>query len=225
MTTMNVKGLLQWQFRRLFRKLMFKMSLWLMHRRNTRIIERLLKRELIRRTGRSNIKVSIGPYDSDIGVGKDPDNGHFIVDFYDSLSPRRFIRAFEYASDIITNWEFYEVEREAEKAATRPIFERIQAKFPDIRLDYFVTIGDHTITARKSRANQPEVIFDLWLGMQEENIQRLEELVANILESLNENPEATKVEFLYHEHKELVIRGIGYGTLTEALRHIPGEES
>ena len=154
----------------------------------------LLERELIRRTGRRDIEVSIGPYEHDATIEPDLDDGHLIVSFYESLPSRRFIIAFEYALDIITNWLFYEVERNAEIKALRPIFEQIQAKFTNIELEYFATSYDPSVVAERDEANRLKVGFDLWMGIKQKDIELIERRITEALELVREEPEASSVE-------------------------------
>ena len=151
-----------------------------------------LEQELARRTGRTDIEVTMGPYRGhDVSVSEAPDH-HPIVDFYIAMSwdANRVAQAVNYAVDLIKNWEFVRAEAEAEKKVMRPVFERIQTQFPEAELAYVTREAEtHFVAAERREALKPLVRFDLWFGMTEDNIERLkEDLIPETLRKLEEKP-------------------------------------
>ncbi len=159
--------------------------------------QRELEENLAKNTGRTDIEVKVGPYRSyDVSVSE-ADDGHPIVDFYSAMrwDSHRVAQAKNYAIDLIKNWEFVKTEAEAEKKATRPIFDRIQGQLPEIELHYVTMEREtHFVKAERREGQKPLVSFDLWFGMTEEDIKRLKhELIPKQLKRLKEEPKPSMV--------------------------------
>lgn len=154
--------------------------------------KRDLQTNLAKNTGRTDIEVTVGPWRSyDVEVSEAAD-GHPIVDFYSAMrwDLRRVAQAKNYAIDLIKNWEFVKAEAEAERKVVKPIFERIEAQFPQAELGYTTAEREtHFVSAERREGKKPLVSFDLWFGMSENNIKRLkEELIPECLKNLEEEP-------------------------------------
>jgi len=134
-----------------------------------------LERELARRTGRKDIEVTVGPWRPyDVSVSKAKDH-HPIVDFYSPIrwDPVKVDKALKYAIDMLTNWEAINVLHEKAMRDSKPIFERIKAEFPDVKMDYIVLDAEtHRVHVKKEN-DEIIVAFDLWPTMTEAQIEAL----------------------------------------------------
>jgi hypothetical protein len=148
-----------------------------------------LERELAERTGRQDIEVTVGPYRShDVSVSEASDH-HPIADFYSAMrwDNYRVRQAVDYAVELIKNWEFVTAEAEAEKKAVKPIFERIRQQFPEAELEYVTgERATHFVQVEKKEGKKPIVTFDLWFGMDEGDIEKLEDEIRMLLDRLGD---------------------------------------
>jgi hypothetical protein len=137
-----------------------------------------LKRTLEKRTGRSDMEVTGGPYRGyDVRVSHK--GCHPLVDFYSAMrwDPARVRAALDYAVSMVKDWEATLAAREKEMQVVRPHFELLQTMFPDLELHYTVQYGEtHFVRAEKERS-KIIVSFDLWPAMKEKDIERLVEYI------------------------------------------------
>jgi len=159
--------------------------------------KRELETNLAKNTRRTDIEVTVGPYRSHDVIVSEAADGHPIVDFYSAMrwDAHRVAQAKNYAIDLLKNWEFVKAEAEAEKRATRPIFDRIQAQFPEAELRYITEEREtHFVSAERREEDKPLVGFDLWFGMTEDDIKRLKEkLIPEQLKRLEGKPKPSMV--------------------------------
>lgn len=149
---------------------------------------RSVRRELERRSGRQDIEVTGGPWRSyDVRVNEAPD-GHPIVDLYSPIrrDTHRMRQALDYAVSLIENWEATRAEHEAEMRIVKPIFERLQAMFPDVEMRYTVGYFDvHKVAVQRDpETGKLRASFDLWPAMKEKDIQRLADYIREHMENL-----------------------------------------
>jgi hypothetical protein len=99
----------------------------------------------------------------------------------------RVRQAVDYAVELIKNWEFVTAEAEAEKKAVKPIFERIRQQFPEAELEYVTgERATHFVKVKKKEGKKPIVTFDLWFGMDEGDIEKLEDEIRMLLDRLGD---------------------------------------
>lgn len=147
-----------------------------------------VKRELRRRTGRRDIEVSGGPYRGyDVRVSEAGD-GHPIVDLYTPMrwDPHRVGEALDYAVSLLEDWEATRAEHQAEMRAVRPIFERLQALFPEMEMGYTVGYADthQVIVERDPGTERFRATFDLWPAMREKDIQGVASRIRRAMDHL-----------------------------------------
>lgn len=156
-----------------------------------------MKRQLERRTGRTDIEVTASPYRSYDVVVSEAKDGHPVVDFYSAMrwDAHRVSQALDYAVELIKNWEFVKAEREAERKTLKPTFEYIQRQFPQAELTYTTVEREtHFVSVERRDGKKPLVSFDLWFGMKPDDISRLkEELIPEQLKRLEEEPKPSMV--------------------------------
>ena len=137
-----------------------------------------MKLVLTRRTGRSDIEVTAGPYRSyDVRVSHK--DCHPLVDFYSAMrwDTKRVNAALSYAVSMVRDWEATLAAHDKEMEVVRPHFERLQKIFPDYELRYTVQYGEtHFVRVERERGKSI-ASFDLWPAMKEGDIQRLADYI------------------------------------------------
>jgi hypothetical protein len=137
---------------------------------------RSLERELARRTGRTDIEVTAGPYRSyDVTVSKVEKDHHPHVDFYSAMrwDPARVKAAVDYAVEMLQNWEAQNVIHEKAIKDSERFFETLKAKFPDMELDYSVIDSEYHHVYVKKEKDRLIATFDLWPNMTEADVEKL----------------------------------------------------
>lgn len=134
-----------------------------------------LKKELERRTRRSDIEVTTAPYCSyDVLVSAAADK-HPIVNFYAAIQGdnSRVEPALDYAAEMLQNWEITRIQHDKTKKDCLPFFEKLKGELPDILLDYTVFDFDKHFVQVAIVDENTVASCDLWLDMTEEDIKRL----------------------------------------------------
>jgi hypothetical protein len=146
-----------------------------------------LKHNLQKRTGRSDIEVTGGPYRAyDVRVSHK--DCHPLVDFYSAMrwDSGRVRAALDYAVSMVRDWEATLAAREREMQVVRPHFERLQVMFPGIELHYTVQYGETHFVRAEKKQGRIIVNFDLWPAMKEKDIERLAEYIKEYTEKMAE---------------------------------------
>ena len=137
-----------------------------------------MKQALVRRTGRTDIEVTGGPYRGyDVRVSHE--DCHPLVDFYSAMrwEPGRVNAALDYAVSLIEDFEATLAEHEKEMEYVRPHFERLEKMFPDYELQYTVRYAEMHFVRAENKEGKIIVSFDLWPAMKEADIQRLADYI------------------------------------------------
>jgi hypothetical protein len=146
-----------------------------------------MKKVLVKRTGRSDIEVTGGPYRGyDVKVSHAADC-HPVVDLYTPMryDPLRVGAALDYAVRLIEDWEATLAAQEKDMRIVQPHFERLKAMFPNLELRYTVRYGEtHFVQARREK-DKISVSFDLWPAMKEVDIKRLAEYIEDFVPELS----------------------------------------
>jgi len=146
-----------------------------------------LKEALEKQTGRSDIEVTVTPYrryDSLVSASKA--DKHPIVDFYSEIQgdPARVKVAFDYAAEMIQNWEATHVWHEKAKKDCLPFFESLKEEFPHLKLVYTVfEYVSHFVHVEKLE-DQIGASFDLWPMMTESDIKRVSSYIRDFEDTL-----------------------------------------
>lgn len=134
-----------------------------------------LKEEMEKRTGRSDIGVTISPYRSyDVLVGATAE-GLPIVDFYADIQQdsKRVASALDYASEMLHTWEATKILHETAVRDCLPFYERLKTEFPHMELHYnVVEFNKHSVLVTKSD-DKIVASFDLWPRMSEDDVGRI----------------------------------------------------
>lgn len=155
-------------------------------------METLLKK----RTGRSDIEVTGGPYRGyDVAVDQAKD-GHPIVDFYSIIRlDGREREALDYAVSLIKDWDATTASQDDERLLVKPIFDRIQAMFPEYEVDYTVMDREHHYVQAERDENRIAVSFDLWPAITEQGIAKIADYIRDCVGRMSDHSFMTGLEY------------------------------
>lgn len=157
-----------------------------------KVMERLLKE----RTGRSDIEVTGGPYRGyDVAVDQAED-GHPIVDFYSVIRlDGRAANALAYAVSLIKDWDATKASQDDERRLVKPIFDRIQAMFPEYEMDYTTMDREsHYVNAERDEKGIA-VSFDLWPAITEQGIAKIAGYIRECVERMSDHSIMTGLKY------------------------------